>query len=75
MARPHAEATVSLVGRAKLLQNPLGERHRSTNPLTLCPSPRGRGNCKTAPALLPLPLGEGWGEGIKMRDNLNRGTI
>jgi hypothetical protein len=61
--------------KGNCLKNPLNERNRSTNILTLCPSPMGRGNRKAAPGQLPLPLGEGWGEGRKIRRSLNRGTI
>jgi hypothetical protein len=51
---PGAKETVSILS---------SDQNRSTNSLTLGPSPGGRGNCEPAPAQLPLPLGEGWGEG------------
>jgi len=52
----------SLTGRylANPLIHPLHAR-RATHPLTLALSPKGRGDL--SPVLLPLPLGEGGGEG------------
>ena len=70
--RPYHEP--GKAGVSRLLQDSLNDQDRSTNTLTLGPSPRGREKCKTALGLLPLPLGEDWGEGVGIATTLNRGT-
>jgi hypothetical protein len=62
-------------GLRKLLQNSRNDQNRSTNPLTLGPSPKGRGKRTPAMCLLPLPPGEGWGEDRETRISPDRGTI
>ena len=59
----------------KVSQNSGGSGNRATDlTLTLSLSQRERGLSST-PGLLPLPLGEGWGEGSSSFSALNRATI
>jgi len=58
----------------RLSQNSWDSRNRSTIALTLALSQRER-EVQSASQRLPLPPGEGWGEGDKRPDSPNRGTI
>jgi len=69
------EGKVSLGTVRRLSQNSWPGQHRATNAPSPCLSPKGRGDCETAPDKRPLPMQEGWGEADKKLVNPDRATI